>query len=106
MEDNFLFDEQKAIDFIRKELPKAVNEKFEDDDILYIIDIIWDFYEKNGMLTINSEIVEEEELDPDKLIAYVKKEIQKDREIMIDPDDVGLIVKAELDYEESLEDFI
>ncbi|MBD5308928.1 MAG: hypothetical protein HDS10_00645 [Bacteroides sp.] len=103
---DFIFDEDKAISFIRKELPQTVSEKYDDDEILFIIDTIWDYYERNGLLDINSNIVEEEEIDADKLIDYVKKEIKKDKELMMDPEDVGLIVQAELDYEESLEDFI
>ncbi|MDE5874158.1 MAG: hypothetical protein K2H15_00820, partial [Muribaculaceae bacterium] len=70
------------------------------------IDTIWDFYEKEGMLTINLDVVEEEESDPKKLIDYVKKEIKRDNQLMMDPADIPLIVKAELDYEESIEDFI
>ncbi len=103
---NFVFDEDKAISFIRKELPKEVNEKYNDDEILFVIDTIWDYYEKNGLLSINAEIVEEEELDMSKLTSFVKKEIKRDQELIMDPADVELIIKAELDYEESLEDFI
>lgn len=101
-----VYDEEKAIKFIRKELPQSINEKYSDDEILLIIDTIWDFYEKEGLLTINLDIVEEEESDPQKLIEYVKKEIKRDHQLIMDPADIPLIIKAELDYEESLEDFI
>lgn len=107
MENNdYIFDEEKAISFIRKEIPNSVSEKYSDDEILFVIDTIWDYYESNGLLDINSNVVEEEETDPEKLIQYVKKEVKKDKELMMDPEDIGLIVKAELDYEESLEDFV
>lgn len=105
-ENNFLFDEDKAIEFIRKELPSEVNEKYDDDEILFVIDTIWDFYESDGQLDITASEVDEEEMDPSRLIEYVKKAIKRDKELMMDPDDVDLIVKAELDYEESLEDFV
>ncbi|MDE6298461.1 MAG: hypothetical protein K2M10_02260 [Muribaculaceae bacterium] len=101
-----VYDEDKAIKFIREELPQNISEKYSDDEILFIIDTIWDFYEKEGMLTINLDVVEEEESDPKKLIDYVKKEIKRDNQLMMDPADIPLIVKAELDYEESIEDFI
>jgi len=42
----------------------------------------------------------------DDLVKYVKKEVKNDQELIMDSKDVELIVKAELDYEESLEDFI
>ncbi len=107
MENNdFLFDEDKAVEFIRKELRKEINEKYDDDEILFVIDTIWEFYEREGLLDINASEVEEEEMNPEKLTAYVKKAVMKDHELIMDPADIEAIVKAELDYEESLEDFI
>lgn len=97
------FDEDKAIAFIRKYVGDTVSAQYTDDDILYIIDIIWDYYEKNGFLSLNSDLTEEELLDPDSLIKYVKKEIANDEELLMDPKDVEQIVKGELEYEESIE---
>lgn len=98
------YDEDQAVKFIRGTLPTAVNEKYGDDDILYIIDIIWDWYERNGYLKIDAGVTDEEELDVNKLIAYVAKEVKKDNEILMDPSDINLIVNGELQYEESIED--
>lgn len=106
MSDNTVFDEDKAIEFIRKYVGENVSSQYSDDEILYIIDIIWDYYEKNGYLSLDSDVTDEELLDPDKLVAYVKKEIANDKEILMDPKDVEKIVKGELNYEESLEDII
>ena len=71
-----------------------------------IIDIIWDYYEKKGFLSLNLDETEEEVLDIDDLTKYVKKEVKNDKELIMDPKDTELIVKAELNYEESLEDYI
>lgn len=98
------FDEDDAIKFIRATLPSEINGKYDDDEILYVIDVIWDWYEKNGYLSIDASVTDEETTDVDALVAYVRKEISKDREIMMDPADVDLIVKGELQYEESIED--
>lgn len=101
--DNYVFDEDKALEFIRSYVGEKISNKYSDDDILYIIDLIWDYYENKGFLSLDLDDTEEEILDSDDLIAYVKKELANDKEIMIDPNDVGVIVKAELEYEESLE---
>lgn len=98
------FDEENAVSFIRNYVGKDISEKYSDDEILYVTDIIWDYYEKNGMLTLDAGITEDESLDVDKLISYVKKEIKNDKEIMMDPQDLESIVKGELAYEESIED--
>ncbi len=103
--DDMMFDEEKCVKFIRSTLPEDVNMKYSDDEILYVTDIIWDWYEKNGYLEVNADITDEEAVDVGKLTAYVKKELRNDKEIMMDPADVDLIVRGELQYEQSLEDF-
>jgi hypothetical protein len=103
---DYKFDEDEALKFIRAELSEDVNLKYDDEEILCIIDIIWDYYESNGFLSLNLDETEEEVLDIDNLMKYVKKEVKADDDLNIDSKDVEKIVKAELDYEESLEDFI
>lgn len=105
-EQGYRFDEDEAVKFIRSSMSDDVQNKYEDDDILCIVDIIWDYYEKKGFLSLNIDDGEEEVLDVDDLIKYVKKEVKKDPELNIEPKDVEQMVKAELNYEESLEDFI
>lgn len=100
------YDEQQAIEFIRNILPDDIKEKYTDDEILYVIDVIWDYYEKKGFLSLNDIETEDELLDPDDLVAYVRKEIAADQEIEIDNADLKYIVNGELEYEESLEDII
>ena len=49
-------------------------------------------------------MTDNEILDDEELIAFVNKELKNDQTILMDPEDVGSIVKGELEYEESLED--
>lgn len=103
MSDNFSFDEDAAVKFIRESMPQELRDKYVDDDILYVIDIIWDYYEKKGFLSLDNIDTEEELLDQDDLVKYVKQELNKDKEIVVESDDVKYIVKGELEYEASLE---
>lgn len=100
------YDEDDAIRFIRATLPEDVGAAYSDDDILYVIDIIWDWYEKNGYLEINADITDEEEVNVDKLVDFVKSQIKKDKYAMIDTSHIDLIVKGEIQYEESIDDFV
>ena len=104
MEEQMKYDEDDAIKFIRATLPEDVNAKYDDDEILFIIDTIWDWYEKNGYLDIDTNVTDEEEMDLDALTAFVKKEVARDGEILMDPVDIEMIVKGEVQYEESIED--
>lgn len=102
-ENNYVFDEEKAIAFIRNAVGQKISDRYSDDEILFVIDIIWDYYENNGFLSLDMDETEEEILDPDSLIEYVKKEVSNDDELIMDTSDIAVIVKAELEYEESLE---
>lgn len=106
MSDDLRYDEDKAIDFIRKTLPKDVDSRCSDNDILYVIDIIWEWYEANGYTSLDGDLSENETLDMAPLVAYVRKEVARDKDMNISPDDIEPIVKGELQYEDSLEDFI
>ena len=96
------FDESAAVKFINERITNG--KKYPEDEILNVIDMIWDYYESNGMLEIDDDEDDDEENLPEHLIDYVKKMLARDPEAMIDPADVDDIVRAELDYEASLDE--
>lgn len=106
MSGEMTYDEDAAVKFIRALLPADRKDRYDDDEIMYVVDIMYDWYEKNGYLSLDSDVTDEEAVDVDKLTDYVRKQIKKDGEVEMDPDDIGLIVKGELEYEETLEDFV
>lgn len=97
------FNEDAAVSFIRGAIPEGISRKYTDEDILYIIDIIWDYYDSNGFTSLNNIDADEDLLDFDDLMKYVKKTVVEDDEMEMNPRDLNFIVKAELDYEESIE---
>ncbi|MDE6559229.1 MAG: hypothetical protein K2K29_05040 [Muribaculaceae bacterium] len=104
MSTNFEYDEEQAIRFIRNAVGQEVSDQYSDDELTMVIDIIWDYYERQGFLKLSAGKTKDEVLDEAALTAYVKKELDNDGQILMDPDDLSKIVNAELDYEESLED--
>ena len=92
------YNEQEAIKYIKNSLTQEVSS----DEILNIIDLIWDFYDKKGLLEITFEDYIADENYELELIEYVKNGI-KDSEIKNPV--IEQIVLAELDYENTLEDF-
>ena len=94
--------EEKALELMRAAVPADRAALYTDDELLNVIDMIWDYYEENGMLEIDLEDdVEDEDLQGD-LVEYVRRMLRKDRAAKVLPEDVEALVKAELDYEESL----
>lgn len=91
------FDENKAIDYIKAHVENPDIAKYDDDDILLVIDTIFEYFEKYD---------ENEDFDDDneKVIAYVKKQLAKDKDNTISLDHVAEIVEAETTYENTLDD--
>ena len=89
MSEDFKYDEDNAIKFIKAFIPEESSEKFSDD---------------NGFLDISAE-ADDETLNIDLLVDYVYKAILKDGEIKASKDEIKIIINAELQYEESIENF-
>lgn len=98
------FDEIKAVKSINEALINAGRKAYEDDEILNVIDMIWDYYEENGLLDIDDDIDDEDEDIAADLCDYIVRMLRKDKDASIAPEDIPTIVDAELAYEESLID--
>ena len=103
-EQDFIYDDDEAVKFIRNYLPQELKEKFSDDDINYIIDLIYEFYESKGVFADNDGNDEDEfvEFDEDALIRFVIKNAQKDGVGKYQSDEIAFIVQGELDYCDSI----
>lgn len=101
------YNEQNAIEAIRRTLGE-IADRYDDDEILNVIDIIWDYYEDNGLLDPATALDNDE--DPDtaeerelrEITEHARRLLAKDEDSTIDPAHLPAIIKAEIDYENSL----
>ncbi|MDE7025548.1 MAG: hypothetical protein K2O88_06690 [Paramuribaculum sp.] len=98
-----MFDETEAIEFIRTKIVQELSALYSDDDILNIIDAIWDCYEENGLLEIDCDD-EDDTIPVDEIHTYVDRMMRKDKGCRVSPDHINTIVDAELEYELTLSD--
>ncbi|MDE6154350.1 MAG: hypothetical protein K2G21_09440 [Muribaculaceae bacterium] len=98
------FDENKAVEFINRALVEKGRSPYPDDEILNIIDMIWDYYEENGLLDIDVDD-EDDAATLDEILEYVIRMLKKDKGAKVAAEDLPIIINAELDYEESLDIF-
>lgn len=98
------FDEKEAIKAMRSVLSAESSALYDDDELLNVIDIIWDWYDDQGLLDIDAE-ADDEEVNTDALIKHVGKMIAKDSDSPVKREDVEPLVVAELRYEQSLDEF-
>lgn len=53
------FDEKEAIKAMRTAISEEKSRLYDDDELLNIIDIIWDWYDDQGLLDIDAEADDE-----------------------------------------------
>lgn len=97
------FEEQKAIEYINNSLQRDYSVKYDEDEILNVIDMIFDYYEDNGLLDIDDVDDDDDEQIESRLSEYVIKMLKKDPYSQIKLEHVSAIVRAELDYESAIE---
>lgn len=103
--DDLIYDEDESVKFIQNYLPQELKGKFSNDDINYIVDLIYDFYESRGYLNDDTDDEADIEIDEDELIEYVVKNSMKDGVGKFDPEAISFIVQGELEYCDSINMF-
>ena len=72
MEDDFLLedeDDQKTIEFIKNYLPQDLKDKFTEDDLYYILDVIVDYYTSSGCLDVQPDEEGYINIDQDEIVT-------------------------------------
>ena len=105
IEDDFLSedeDDAKTIEFIKNYLPQELKNKFTDDDLYYILDVIVDYYTTSGCLDVEPDAEGYINIDQDEIVNYVVKEAANDGMGPYEADDVFFVVQGEMEYGNSL----
>ncbi len=97
-------DDEKTISYIRNTLPQELREKFPDDTLYYILDVINDYFATSGILDKEPDADGFIEIDNEAVADYIIKEAKRDGMGNFDKDEILLIVEAEADYVDGLED--
>lgn len=84
----------EEINYIRQHISPALNEKFDDDTLQYIIDVLFDYIDQKE---------EEEDIIVDDVAQYVVAMAKKEKMGELDAEEVSQIVDADFDYMDTLE---
>lgn len=107
MEDDFLLDAEddaKTIEFIQNYLPQDLKDKFTEDDLYYIMDVIAEYYTSSECLDAEPDEEGYIDIDLDKVVDYVVKQAQKEGMGPYEAEDVFFVVQGEMEYGDSLEE--
>ena len=94
------YDEDETVKFIRKSLPEEMQNEFSDDEINYIVDLVYEFYEEKGFLDEDDD--KDIEIDEDELLDYVIENARKDKIREFTDEQIEAIVAGELAYCDTL----
>lgn len=100
-----MFNEEDCIDYIRRHIDPAVSALYDDDELLNIVDMVFDYYEQNGMLDPDFDDEDDTQSAEDlaaTLVEYATRMLRRDKGATLSPDHLPQIIEAELKYEESL----
>ena len=103
--ENFIYDEDESVAFIQNYLPQEMKGKFSNDDINYIVDLIYEFYESKGFITADSNEDAEVDIDEDELVDFVIKNAKRDGVGKFTAEEVTFIVQGEMEYCDSIHMF-
>lgn len=104
-----LYDDSESVAFIRKEIVSEHGQEFlkgiTDDDIVYLIDVIYDYFDSRGLL--GGEEDEDDapiEIDLDDLVDYAEKSIKNNGMGPFSRELIEAVVQAENDFTDQLDE--
>ena len=96
------YDDAASVAFIRNYIPQEMKELLSDDDIVYFVDLIYDYYESRGYMDEDLDEDEAIEVDEDELVEYVVRNARKDGVGKFEPEQIRFVVQGELEYCQSV----
>jgi hypothetical protein len=88
----------REIAYIREQLPSDLKELYTDDQMVWMLDTIADYFFESGILESNDDEVD---IDIDEVANYLCKHAKKEGLPPLHPDEVRFVVEADLDYQEN-----
>ena len=89
---------RRELAFIRSQLPSNLKKYYSDKDILYMMDLIMEYYYESGILESTDEEVD---IDLEVVAEHVcKKAKEQGFSSSFNPEEVFFIVQADLDFQE------
>ena len=96
------YDDDAAIAFITKKLPAELSSVIDEDDIQYMLDVMYEYYDVNHLL--DEETDETVEIVEEDMLQYILQTAQKDKMDMnkFTADNVQVLLDLEYEYSKSL----
>ena len=100
IEEELRLDEEenlRELAFIRERIPFDAKKHYSDETILYMMDLIVDYYYTSGILESSGDEVD---IAMEEVADYVCRKAKEDGVTNFDPEYVLFVVQADLDFQE------
>ena len=95
-DDELIFDDSEAVEYIWNLIPQEDRKGMSKDDIEYVLDAIYDYYESENLIT-DDDVAESASIDEQALYEFVKREAAEDGVKLTDVQ-IQLILDGEFEY--------
>jgi hypothetical protein len=92
-------DDRLTVEYIQSYLPQDLKDKFNEEELYYLIDVIGEYYV--DLLEKHSG-EEDIDIDVEEVAEFVARQAKKDKIGDFSPEDLRWVVDGELEYGESL----
>lgn len=90
------FDDEKCIQYILNLIPEEDRGNMTEDDVQYVLDVIYDFYESVGLID-EDDTADEGVIDEEAELEFIRKAVKKDH-IQLTDQQIQLILDGEFQY--------
>jgi len=90
------FDDTEAISFIMNTLTEEQRKRIDEDAVQYILDLICEYYDQNGL--IEEDTVDEAEIAEDDIFNFVSSLAAKEQVVALSDEDICDILDGEYGY--------
>lgn len=97
-------DDVKTIEYIKDYLPQDLKNKFSEEDLYYMVDVITDYYANSGILDQKPDKDGYITIDQNAIVTYILAAAEKDGMGPYEADDVFFVVQGEAEYAEKSEE--
>lgn len=91
-------DDARTIEFIKNYLPQELKEKFTDEDLYYLLDLIVDYYCTSGCLDCEPDEEGYININQEEIVKYVMAEAEKDNMAKFTEEELLFVVQGEMEY--------
>lgn len=96
-------DDVRTVEYIKNYLPQELKERFTDDLLYYLLDVLVEYYVDSGILDAQPDAEGYIDIDVEEVANHLARQARKDQMGDFAPDDLRWVVEGEMEYAESLE---